>query len=79
MGQYEDCKRWKGNPGIPRGMINFKILYMLCPDKSSQALQVYSKAVPLSTYADIEKKMREEDFKIHLIALVSWQQYYPNF
>ncbi|KAJ5281139.1 hypothetical protein N7478_006511 [Penicillium angulare] len=34
-----------------------------------EALQVYSKAVPLSTYADIEKKMREGEFKIHLIAL----------
>ncbi|KAJ5570007.1 uncharacterized protein N7459_009437 [Penicillium hispanicum] len=34
-----------------------------------EALQVYSKAVPSATFADIEKKMREENFKIHLIAL----------
>ncbi|KAJ5679588.1 hypothetical protein N7462_007832 [Penicillium macrosclerotiorum] len=33
------------------------------------SLQVYSKAVPDATYADIEKKMRKDKFKIFLIGL----------
>ncbi|KAJ5454483.1 uncharacterized protein N7458_005439 [Penicillium daleae] len=33
------------------------------------AIQIYTKAVPDATYVDIEKKMREEGFKIFLIAL----------
>lgn len=33
-------------------------------------MKIYSKAVPQATFADIEKKMREEDFKVFLIALV---------
>jgi hypothetical protein len=32
---------------------------------------MYSKAVPTASFADIEKKMRQENFKIFLIALVS--------
>lgn len=36
-----------------------------------QALKIYSKSSPEETFADIEKKMREEAFKIHIIALVS--------
>lgn len=35
-----------------------------------KAIQIYTKAVPEATYVDIEKKMREEGFKIFLIALV---------
>jgi hypothetical protein len=35
-----------------------------------QAIQIYTKAVPEATYVNIEKKMREEEFKIYLIALV---------
>ncbi|KAJ5168139.1 uncharacterized protein N7482_003733 [Penicillium canariense] len=34
-----------------------------------EAVQVYSKAVPDATYAEIEKKMRGETFKVFLIAL----------
>lgn len=36
----------------------------------SKAIQIYTKAVSDATYVDIEKKMREEKFKIFLIALV---------
>lgn len=36
-----------------------------------QSFKVYSKAAPQATFVDIEKKMREEDFKIYLIAMVS--------
>lgn len=32
---------------------------------------MYSKAVPTATFADIEKKMRQENFEIFLVALVS--------
>lgn len=39
-------------------------------DQTSKALQVYSKAVPDATFVDIEKKLREENFNIFLIALV---------
>lgn len=35
-----------------------------------QSLKIYSKAVPQATFVDIEKKLREEDFKIYLIAMV---------
>lgn len=35
-----------------------------------KALQVYSKAVPDASFVDIEKKLREENFNIFLIALV---------
>jgi len=35
-----------------------------------KGLKVYSKAVPQATFVDIEKKMREENFKVFLIALV---------
>ncbi|KAL2005611.1 hypothetical protein VTN00DRAFT_10104 [Thermoascus crustaceus] len=34
-----------------------------------EGLKVYSKAAPQATFVDIEKKMREENFKIYLIAL----------
>ncbi|KAJ9241347.1 transcriptional regulator family: Zinc finger, CCHC-type [Paecilomyces variotii] len=34
-----------------------------------EGMKIYSKAVPQATFADIEKKMREEDFKVFLIAL----------
>jgi hypothetical protein len=37
---------------------------------SLKAIQIYTKAVPDATYVDIEKKMRDEGFKIFLIALV---------
>ena len=37
---------------------------------SLKAIQIYTKAVPDATYVDIEKKMREDGFKIFLIALV---------
>lgn len=36
-----------------------------------KAILVYSKAVPLETYVDIEKKMREQNFVIRIIGLVS--------
>lgn len=36
-----------------------------------QAFKIYSKASPEETFADIEKKMREENFAIYIIALVS--------
>lgn len=36
-----------------------------------QNLKIYSKASPEATFVDIEKKMREDDFKIYLIAMVS--------
>ena len=32
---------------------------------------MYSKAVPQATFVDIEKKMREDNFNIYLIAMVS--------
>jgi hypothetical protein len=32
---------------------------------------MYSKAVPTATFADIEKKMRQENFEVFLVALVS--------
>ncbi|GLI76525.1 hypothetical protein PoHVEF18_004798 [Penicillium ochrochloron] len=38
-------------------------------DDFREAIQIYTKAVPEATYVDIEKKMREEAFKIYLIAL----------
>ncbi|KAJ5380104.1 zinc knuckle transcription factor (CnjB) [Penicillium cataractarum] len=38
-------------------------------DDFREAIQIYTKAVPQTTYVDIEKKMREEEFKIFLIAL----------
>ncbi|GFF62378.1 DNA-binding protein HEXBP [Aspergillus lentulus] len=34
-----------------------------------EGLRVYSKAVPQATFVDIEKKMREENFNIYLIAM----------
>ncbi|KAM0117051.1 hypothetical protein ACP6JC_006374 [Aspergillus fumigatus] len=34
-----------------------------------EGLKVYSKAVPQATFVDIEKKMREENFNIYLIAM----------
>lgn len=40
-----------------------------------QGLKIYSKAVPQATFVDIEKKMREEDFKIYLIAMVSCRSF----
>ncbi|CAG8027130.1 unnamed protein product [Penicillium salamii] len=40
-------------------------------DDFREALKIYSKSSPEETFADIEKKMREEDFKIFIIALVS--------
>ncbi|KAJ5949563.1 Zinc knuckle CX2CX4HX4C [Penicillium verhagenii] len=33
------------------------------------ALKVYSKAVPKATYVDIEKKMREDNFPLYIIAI----------
>ncbi|KAJ5345040.1 hypothetical protein N7452_003044 [Penicillium brevicompactum] len=38
-------------------------------DDFREALKIYSKSSPEETFADIEKKMREEAFKIHIIAL----------
>lgn len=35
-----------------------------------QSFKIYTKAVPQATFVDIEKKMREEEFKIYLIAMV---------
>lgn len=40
-------------------------------DKSLKALQVFSKAAPEATYVEIEKKMREENFSLYTIAVVS--------
>jgi len=40
-----------------------------------QAFKIYSKAVPQATLVDIEKKMREENFNVYLIAMVSDQSY----
>ncbi|PGH15290.1 hypothetical protein AJ79_02455 [Helicocarpus griseus UAMH5409] len=34
-----------------------------------EGIKIYSKAVPLATFDEIEKKMRAENFKVHLIAL----------
>ncbi|PGH09102.1 hypothetical protein GX51_00856 [Blastomyces parvus] len=34
-----------------------------------EGIKVYSKAVPLATFDQIEKKMREENFKVYLIGL----------
>ncbi|KAL2386934.1 hypothetical protein RJZ90_000240 [Blastomyces dermatitidis] len=34
-----------------------------------EGMKVYSKAVPLATFDQIEKKMREENFKVYLIGL----------
>lgn len=36
----------------------------------SKALQIYSKACPEETFETIGKKMRDENFTIHLIGLV---------
>lgn len=36
-----------------------------------QAVKVYSKAVPLTTYAQLEHSFRDNDFGIYLIAFVS--------
>ena len=33
-------------------------------------MEIYTKAAPDATYVDIAKKMREEEFRIFLIALV---------
>lgn len=44
----------------------------------SKALQIYSKACPEETFETIEKKMRDEDFKIHLIGLVCDTPFYPH-
>lgn len=35
-----------------------------------QGLTVYAKSLPATTFVDIEKKMREENFNIYMIALV---------
>ena len=35
-----------------------------------QGIKIYSKAVPQATFADIERKMREDNFNIYLIAMV---------
>ena len=35
-----------------------------------QGLIVYAKSSPAATFVDIEKKMREENFNIYMIALV---------
>jgi len=35
-----------------------------------QAVKVYSKAVPLTTYAQLERSFRDNDFGIYLIAFV---------
>ncbi|CAG8036861.1 unnamed protein product [Penicillium salamii] len=40
-------------------------------DDFREALKIYSKSSPEETFADVEKKMREEDFKIFIIGLVS--------
>jgi hypothetical protein len=37
----------------------------------SQAVKVYSKAMPLANYAAIEKVCRDKGFKVYLIGLVS--------
>lgn len=36
----------------------------------TQGLKVYSKSLPQATFVDIENKLREEDLKFYLIALV---------
>ncbi|OQE96734.1 hypothetical protein PENNAL_c0001G00878 [Penicillium nalgiovense] len=38
-------------------------------DDFRDALKIYSKAVPHATWADIEKKMRVDDFNIYIIAM----------
>lgn len=38
---------------------------------SKQAIKVYSKADPEVTWASIEKRMREENFNVYIIGLVS--------
>ncbi|KAJ5848472.1 hypothetical protein N7455_012429 [Penicillium solitum] len=38
-------------------------------DDFREALKIYSKAVPHATWADIERKMREDDFNIYIIAM----------
>ncbi|KAI2730338.1 transcriptional regulator family: Zinc finger, CCHC-type [Penicillium roqueforti] len=38
-------------------------------DDFREALKIYSKAVPNATWADIEKKMREDNFNIYIIAM----------
>lgn len=43
-----------------------------------KAFQIYTKAAPDVTYVDIEKKMREEGFKVFLIALVRLQSRLPT-
>lgn len=40
-------------------------------DRSLKALQVYSKAAPKATYVEIEKKMRQDNFLLYTIAVVS--------
>lgn len=35
-----------------------------------QGIKIYSKAVPSATFVDIEKKLREKNSKIYIIALV---------
>lgn len=37
---------------------------------ASQAVKVYSKAVPDTTYAQLERSFRDNNFKIYLIAIV---------
>lgn len=39
-----------------------------------QALQIYSKSCPDETFESIGKRMQDENFKIHLIALVGCHQ-----
>lgn len=70
MGLDESSKRRKGNRQLSGGnasMIsdNLHIAYSIY-----QALQIYSKSCPEETFESIGKKMRDENFNIHLIALV---------
>lgn len=39
----------------------------------SQAVKVYSKAMPLANYAAIENVCRNKGFNVYLIGLVSWK------
>lgn len=54
---------------VTKPLVSFFILNFV--DTVTQALQIYAKACPDETYQTIGKQMRDEDFKIHLIALVT--------
>ena len=39
-------------------------------DRIAKGIKVYSKSVPMATFDEIEKKLREENFNVYLIGLV---------